>query len=33
MTQATGTHDRYDLAATGENVLEQLANVIENISP
>lgn len=33
MTQITSTHDRYDLATTGENVREQLADVIHNISP
>lgn len=33
MTQSTNTHDRYDLAATGDNVREDLADVIKNISP
>ena len=33
MTQATNTHDRYDLATTGENAREQLSDIIQNISP
>lgn len=33
MTQFTGTHDRYDLSTSGDNVREQLADVIQNISP
>lgn len=33
MAQATNTHDRYDLAANGDNVREQLADVIYNIDP
>ena len=33
MTQATATHDRYDLAATGDNVREHLSDIITNISP
>lgn len=33
MTQPTDAHDRYDLATTGENVLDDLGDVIFNISP
>ena len=33
MTQATNTHDRYDLSATGDNVRESLSDIITNISP
>lgn len=33
MTQATNTHDRYDLATTGDNVREHLSDIISNISP
>ncbi len=33
MTQATATHDRYDLATTGDNVREDLSDIIKNISP
>jgi hypothetical protein len=33
MTQATNTHDRYDLATTGDNVRESLSDIITNISP
>jgi len=33
MTQLTGTHDRYDLSTAGDNVLDDLSNVITNISP
>jgi Family of unknown function (DUF5309) len=33
MTQFTGTHDRYDLATKGDNVREDLSDVIKNISP
>jgi len=33
MTQSTNTHDRYDLGTTGQNVREQLSDIITNISP
>lgn len=33
MTQATNTHDRYDLATSGDDVREDLSDVIRNISP
>lgn len=33
MTQLTNTHDRVDLGATGQNVREQLSDIVENISP
>ena len=33
MTQATNTFDRIDLGATGQNVREQLSDIVENISP
>lgn len=33
MTQLAETHDRYDLSTTGDNVREQLGDVIYNISP
>lgn len=33
MTQITATHDRYDLAATGDNVREHLSDIVVNISP
>lgn len=33
MTQATETHDRYDLNANGDDVREDLADIIYNISP
>lgn len=32
-SQATNTHDRYDLATTGDNVREDFADAIYNISP
>lgn len=33
MAQETNTHDRYDLASRGENVLDDISDVITNISP
>lgn len=33
MTQLTNTHDRYDLAANGDDAREHLADIIYNISP
>lgn len=33
MAQETGTHSRYDLQTKGENVREELANMIDMISP
>ena len=33
MTQVTGAHSRYDLQTKGENVLDDISNVISNISP
>lgn len=33
MAQPTNSHDRYDLATTGENVLDDLSDLIYNISP
>lgn len=33
MAQESNTHDRYDLATRGENVLEDIGDVIRNISP
>ena len=33
MTQATNTHDRYDLATGGDAVREHLSDIITNISP
>jgi hypothetical protein len=33
MAQVTGTHSRYDLQTKGENVREELANMIDMISP
>lgn len=33
MTQATNTHDRFDLATTGENARESLSDIIQSISP
>lgn len=33
MTQPANTHDRYDLNANGDDVREDLADIIYNISP
>ena len=33
MAQFANSHDRYDLATTGENVREELSDIIYNISP
>ena len=33
MAQVTGTHSRYDLQTKGENVREEIANLIDMISP